>query len=129
MIIRCAGHTGRGPAHRSDAPDAEPPPDTRAGRKDQRMLQAEWRPESLRLAQAIKRHAEARPQRICPLKAIRAGLGSHWTAVPSIRAAGEAARLHMGTSLSLCGAARLGRRGQHAEAVTIEHRVLPRYDT
>jgi hypothetical protein len=49
--------------------------------------------------------------------------------VPSIRAAGEAARLHMGTSLSLCGAARLGRRGQHAEAVTIEHRVLPRYDT
>ena len=98
MIIRCAGHTGRGPAHRSDAPDAEPPPDTRAGRKDQRMLQAEWRPESLRLAQAIKRHAEARPQRICPLKAIRAGLGSHWTAVPSIRAAGEAARLHMGTS-------------------------------
>ena len=42
------------------APDAEPPPDTRAGRKDRRMLQAEWRPESLRLAQAIKQHAEAR---------------------------------------------------------------------
>src|SRR6202043_1498249 len=42
------------------APDAPPPPDTRAGRKDRRMLQAEWRPESLRLAQAIKQHAEAR---------------------------------------------------------------------
>src|ERR1700676_631007 len=41
------------------APDAEPPPDTRAGRKDQRTLQAEWRPESLRLTQAIKEHAEA----------------------------------------------------------------------
>ena len=42
------------------APDAEAPPDTRAGRKDQRLLQAEWRPESLRRAQAIKQHAEAR---------------------------------------------------------------------
>src|ERR1700730_17748640 len=42
------------------APDAEPPPDTPAGRKEQRMLQAEWRPESLRLTQAIKEHAEAR---------------------------------------------------------------------
>jgi aryl-alcohol dehydrogenase (NADP+) len=27
------------------APDAEPPPDTREGRKEQRMLQAEWRPD------------------------------------------------------------------------------------
>jgi hypothetical protein len=34
--------------------------------------------------------------------------GSDCTAVPSIRAAGEAARLHMGTSLALCAAARLG---------------------
>jgi aryl-alcohol dehydrogenase-like predicted oxidoreductase len=42
------------------APDAPPPPDTRAGRKDRRMLQAEWRPESLRLAQEIKQHAERR---------------------------------------------------------------------
>ena len=42
------------------APDAEPLPDTRAGRKDRRVLQAEWRPQSLRLAQAIKQHAEAR---------------------------------------------------------------------
>ena len=42
------------------APDAPPPPDTRAGRKDRRMLQAEWRPESLNLAQEIKQHAERR---------------------------------------------------------------------
>jgi hypothetical protein len=47
--------------------------------------------------------------------------------LPSAQAS-EAARLHMGTSLSLCGAARLERRGQHAEAVTIEHRVLPSRD-
>jgi aryl-alcohol dehydrogenase-like predicted oxidoreductase len=42
------------------APDAPPPADTRAGRKDRRMLQAEWRPESLNLAQEIKQHAERR---------------------------------------------------------------------
>jgi aryl-alcohol dehydrogenase (NADP+) len=42
------------------APDAPPPPDTRAGRKDRRMLQAEWRSESLNLAQEIKQHAERR---------------------------------------------------------------------
>jgi aryl-alcohol dehydrogenase-like predicted oxidoreductase len=42
------------------APDAVAPADSRAGRKDRRMLQAEWRPESLRLAQEIKQHAEAR---------------------------------------------------------------------
>src|SRR5712691_10355659 len=42
------------------APDAAPPADTRAGRQDRRILQTEWRPESLRLAQEIKRHAEKR---------------------------------------------------------------------
>jgi aryl-alcohol dehydrogenase-like predicted oxidoreductase len=42
------------------AADAAPPPDSRAGRKDRRMLQAEWRPESLSLAQQIKQHAERR---------------------------------------------------------------------
>jgi aryl-alcohol dehydrogenase (NADP+) len=42
------------------APDAAAPPDSRAGRKDRRMLQAEWRPESLHLAQEIKQHAEKR---------------------------------------------------------------------
>jgi len=42
------------------APDAPPDKDTRAGRNDKRMMQTEWRPESLRLAQQIREHAEAR---------------------------------------------------------------------
>ena len=42
------------------APDAAPDKDTRAGRNDKRMMQTEWRPESLQLAQQIKQHAEAR---------------------------------------------------------------------
>ena len=41
-------------------PDLPPPPGTRAGRQDMRMLQTEWRAESLRLAQEIKMHAEKR---------------------------------------------------------------------
>src|SRR4051794_13729408 len=41
-------------------PDAPPDKETRAGRNDSRMMQTEWRPESLQLAQEIKRHAEAR---------------------------------------------------------------------
>jgi aryl-alcohol dehydrogenase-like predicted oxidoreductase len=41
-------------------PDAPPPADTRAGRRDTRMMQTEWRPESLRLAQEIKQHAQSR---------------------------------------------------------------------
>ncbi|WP_237214078.1 aldo/keto reductase [Falsiroseomonas oryziterrae] len=39
-----------------DAPAA----DTRAGRADKRMMETEFRPESLRIAQTIRRHAEAR---------------------------------------------------------------------
>ena len=39
-------------------PDAAPDKETRAGRNDTRMMQTEWRPESLRLAQEIKTHAE-----------------------------------------------------------------------
>ncbi|TPQ30026.1 NADP-dependent oxidoreductase [Bradyrhizobium guangdongense] len=41
-------------------PDAPPDKETRAGRNDTRMMQTEWRPESLRLAQEIKAHAEKR---------------------------------------------------------------------
>ena len=41
-------------------PASAPPADTRAGREDRRMMQTEWRRESLELAQEIKRHAEAR---------------------------------------------------------------------
>jgi aryl-alcohol dehydrogenase (NADP+) len=39
-------------------PDSAPDKDSRAGRNDTRMMQTEWRPESLRLAQEIKQHAE-----------------------------------------------------------------------
>src|SRR4051795_1892634 len=42
------------------APDAAPDKETRAGRQDARMLQSEWRTESLDIAQEIRRHAEAR---------------------------------------------------------------------
>jgi aryl-alcohol dehydrogenase-like predicted oxidoreductase len=41
-------------------PDQPASPETRAGRQDTRMMQTEWRPESLELAQRIKAHAEAR---------------------------------------------------------------------
>ena len=41
-------------------PDAAPDKDSRAGRNDTRIMQTEWRPESLRLAQEIRVHAEAR---------------------------------------------------------------------
>src|SRR5260370_11919360 len=41
-------------------PDAAPDKDTRAGRADKRMMQTEWRPESLKLAQEIKQHAVAK---------------------------------------------------------------------
>jgi aryl-alcohol dehydrogenase (NADP+) len=41
-------------------PDAAPDKDTRAGRNDKRMMQTEWRPESLQLALEIRQHAEAK---------------------------------------------------------------------
>lgn len=41
-------------------PGVAPPQDTRAGRNDKRIMEAEWRPESLEIAQTIKRHAEAK---------------------------------------------------------------------
>jgi len=40
--------------------DAPPPADTRAGRGDKRIQQTEWRPESLKIAQTIARHAADR---------------------------------------------------------------------
>src|SRR5246500_4140143 len=40
--------------------DAAPDKDSRAGRNDTRMMQTEWRPESLKLAQDIKHHAESK---------------------------------------------------------------------
>jgi aryl-alcohol dehydrogenase (NADP+) len=41
-------------------PNRPPPEGTRAGRQDRRMMQTEWRVESLDIAQEIKQHAEAR---------------------------------------------------------------------
>jgi aryl-alcohol dehydrogenase-like predicted oxidoreductase len=41
-------------------PGVQPGADTRAGRADKRISETEWRPESLTLAQEIKRHAESR---------------------------------------------------------------------
>ena len=41
-------------------PNRPPPEGTRAGRQDARMLQTEWRTESLQIAQDIRRHAEAK---------------------------------------------------------------------
>lgn len=41
-------------------PGEAPPPGTRAGRDDKRILQTEWRPESLEIAQRVKEHVEGR---------------------------------------------------------------------
>jgi aryl-alcohol dehydrogenase-like predicted oxidoreductase len=41
-------------------PDTPPPAGTRGGRQDMRMMQTEWRRESLVIAQEIKAHAEAK---------------------------------------------------------------------
>jgi aryl-alcohol dehydrogenase (NADP+) len=41
-------------------PDTPPGQDSRAGRGDRRILQTEWRPESLAIAQQLKTHAEQR---------------------------------------------------------------------
>lgn len=40
-------------------PGETPPAESRAARGDKRMLEAEWRPESLAIAQTIRAHAEA----------------------------------------------------------------------
>jgi aryl-alcohol dehydrogenase-like predicted oxidoreductase len=42
------------------APEAAPPADSRAARADRRLMQTEWRPESLRLAQDFTAHAQSR---------------------------------------------------------------------
>jgi aryl-alcohol dehydrogenase-like predicted oxidoreductase len=41
-------------------PDVPPPQGTRAGRQDKRMLETEWRPESLHIAQTVAERAAAR---------------------------------------------------------------------
>jgi aryl-alcohol dehydrogenase-like predicted oxidoreductase len=42
------------------APNIAPPDDSRAGRRDRRMMESEWRPESLAVAQEIAAHARRR---------------------------------------------------------------------
>jgi aryl-alcohol dehydrogenase (NADP+) len=42
------------------APDVAPAEGTRAGRQDKRIMETEWRPESLRIAQALAAHARGR---------------------------------------------------------------------
>ena len=49
-------------------PDAAPDKETRAGRNDTRMMQTEWRPESLQLAQEIKAHAERKGHHRRPVR-------------------------------------------------------------
>jgi aryl-alcohol dehydrogenase (NADP+) len=41
-------------------PKQEPPVDSRVGRRDNRIMETEWREESLEKAQIIKAHAEAK---------------------------------------------------------------------
>jgi len=41
-------------------PGSNAPPDTRAGRGDRRIMETEWRPESLAIAERLKAHAEGR---------------------------------------------------------------------
>ena len=41
-------------------PGEAPPGETRAGREDKRMMQTEWRPESLEIAQRLRAQAEAK---------------------------------------------------------------------
>jgi aryl-alcohol dehydrogenase-like predicted oxidoreductase len=41
-------------------PDVPPPAGTRAGRQDRRMLESEWRPESLHIAREIAEHARGK---------------------------------------------------------------------
>ncbi len=41
-------------------PGDQPLADSRAGRQDKRMMQTEWRPESLAIAQILKTHADAK---------------------------------------------------------------------
>ncbi len=69
-ILPCCGHFGIGVAPYSPLargiltgkykPGAEPPQETRAGRKDPRMMEAEWRPESLEIARTFAARAEER---------------------------------------------------------------------
>jgi len=69
-VLPCCAHYGvgvvsysplaRGVLSGKYAPGAAPPADSRAARNDRRLMQTEWRPESLALAQRFADHAAAR---------------------------------------------------------------------
>lgn len=69
-VLPCCAHYGVGVVSYSPLargvltgkyqPGAAPEPGTRAGRNDRRLMQTEWRPESVALAQRFKAHAESR---------------------------------------------------------------------
>lgn len=48
-------------------PGSNAAPDTRAGRNDRRMMETEWRPESLAIAQKLRAHAEAKGRSLVEL--------------------------------------------------------------
>ncbi|WP_088280920.1 aldo/keto reductase [Ideonella sp. A 288] len=56
----CYSPLARGVLSGKYAPDAAPEAGTRAARADKRLMQTEWRPESLALAQTFKAHAQSR---------------------------------------------------------------------
>ena len=58
-VVRSPGHV-RGILSGKYAPGAEPPEGSRAARKDPRILQTEWRAESLDIAQAVAERAAAK---------------------------------------------------------------------
>ncbi|MCG3189756.1 MAG: Aldo-keto reductase IolS [Burkholderiaceae bacterium] len=69
LLPACAHHglgvvpyspVARGVLSGKYAPGAEPAPGTRAGRGDKRMMETEFRAESLRVAQALRPHCETR---------------------------------------------------------------------
>lgn len=59
--VVCYSPLARGVLSGKYAADGRPPPpDSRAARSDRRLMQTEWRPESLRLAEEFAAHAAAR---------------------------------------------------------------------
>ena len=69
-VLSAAHHYGLGVASYSPiargiltakyVPGSNAPPDTRAGRGDKRMLESEWRPESMQIAQELAEHVAKR---------------------------------------------------------------------
>lgn len=56
--VACYSPIARGVLAGKYRPGSNADPDTRAGRQDRRMMETEWRPESLAVAEKLKAHAE-----------------------------------------------------------------------